>query len=134
LLLAPRRLPCLCAATPASLGAKDYHPLAPPTSTAGNHQAIPRILIARGAEVNARDRDGRAPLQVAAANGLQKMPQLLVASGADVNAADMGGRRPLYRAVQGGHRDPADFLSTHGARQEQRPLLVPKPACAGATL
>jgi hypothetical protein len=79
-------------------------------AAAGYRAAIARELIARGADVRARNRRGAEPLH-AAAVGQPGSPwwnrqaqaetvACLIAAGADPNAFDMDGVAPLHRAVR----------------------------------
>ncbi len=62
------------------------------------------LLLARGADVNARSRSTRfarenTPLHAAAANRQVAVAELLIARGADVNARDGSGFTPLALAA-----------------------------------
>ncbi len=68
------------------------------------HGEIARLLIERGAEVNARSRSVRfaqsnTPLHAAAANRQTGVAQVLIDHGADVNARDGSGFTPLGLAA-----------------------------------
>ena len=67
------------------------------------------ILMARGANIDTRDKDGRTPLFLAPYRGIA---QLLISNGADVNARDKDGKTPLF-LVQ--NIDTAQFLINNGA-------------------
>lgn len=60
------------------------------------------MLLAAGADAEARDRLGRTPLAVAAASGHVAKLRALVAAGANKNARDSAGRTPLMTAAAGG--------------------------------
>jgi uncharacterized protein len=73
------------------------------------HREVARLLLERGAEVNARSRNttfGRenTPLHAAAANRRTEVARLLIEAGADVNARDRSGLTPLALAA-GTHND-----------------------------
>ena len=65
---------------------------------AGRAEAV-ELLIRRGADVNAVDRDRSTPLHVAAFLGHEKTVHALVQNGADVNAANTRGETPLSVAM-----------------------------------
>jgi cytohesin len=69
-------------------------------ATEGNIKGI-KQLIADGADVNAKNRDGTTPLQTAAIRGHKEFLQLLIANGADVNAKNEDGMTPLHCAAIG---------------------------------
>ena len=74
-----------------------------------------RELLDKGANVNARDEYGLAPLHVAAFNGQLDVARLLIDRGADVNAIDELGETPLHWAAFNGHVDVARLLLERGA-------------------
>ena len=68
------------------------------------HMEIARLLLARGADVNARSKSTRfakenTPLHAAAANRQVGVAEILIAHGADVNAKDGSGYTPLALAA-----------------------------------
>ncbi|MDA7653291.1 ankyrin repeat domain-containing protein [bacterium] len=77
---------------------------------------IAELLIAKGADVNAKD--GflmAAPLHYAANEGRKEVVELLIAAGADVNAKDGSGSIPLHHAAQTGLYEVSKLLITKGA-------------------
>ncbi|MCC6233626.1 MAG: ankyrin repeat domain-containing protein [Verrucomicrobiales bacterium] len=85
-----------------------------------------RILIEKGADVNARSALGATPLMAAAAASHLEAVQLLVERGAEVNAVPVpqvphldpifgGLRTPLMWAALGGDRRLVEYLLDHGA-------------------
>ena len=79
------------------------------------------LLLAAGADVDARNRSGRTPLhQATDRKDNQEVIRILVAAGADVDARDDAGATPLDRTGPGtfGKRRNRDALiaagGTHG--------------------
>lgn len=57
------------------------------------------LLLARGADVNAKDGSGKTPLHRAAGNDCIKVVGLLLKHGAQINASDQSGATPLFEAI-----------------------------------
>lgn len=96
-------------------------------------------LLAKGADINAKERQGHTPFHMAISNGQKDTAELLLAQGADnnikdryprhlgtiesasgaqvedINIKDKYGRTPLHWAVHGGEKDRAESLLAHGA-------------------
>jgi ankyrin repeat protein len=73
------------------------------------------FLIAKKANVNARDKWGLTPLHYAAAKGYIDMAKILLAHKAKVNAkSDSRGETPVHRAIQAGHKEMVSLLRLHG--------------------
>ena len=80
------------------------------------NKALARILLDAGANVNTRDRNGLAPLDVAVLNGRDlEFLELLFNRGAQVNGKTTRGETPLHQAARGGHKDAAELLFVKGA-------------------
>ena len=77
----------------------------------GNIEAVKQHLAA-GTDVNAKGRNGWAPLHEAASGGHNEIAELLIASAADVNEQDVGGYTPLDYAAG----ETADLLRKHGGK------------------
>jgi ankyrin repeat protein len=76
-------------------------------------RAVAELLLAHGADVNAKDNDGGTPLSSA---GSKDVTELLLAHGADVNAKDNDGWTPLHRASSASsRREVVESLMAHGA-------------------
>ena len=60
-----------------------------------------KILIRKGADVNAKNRDGSTALMHAADNGIYRSVKLLLEAGAEVNSQNSDGDTPLNAAADG---------------------------------
>jgi len=78
-----------------------------------------KIILASGADVNARNYDGNTPLILAAdiddSENSIDLIELLIKAGADVNAADDYGWTPLLIAVINDNLEATKVLLNHGA-------------------
>ncbi|KAJ5497742.1 hypothetical protein N7453_006793 [Penicillium expansum] len=79
------------------------------------HEMAVRLLIARGASINAPGKFGDA-LQAAAMNGHWSITQFLIQNKADVNAQGGYYGNPLQAAASRGHLEVAEALINAGAR------------------
>lgn len=88
------------------------------SAAAAREVAIARVLIAHGANVNARDGESKfTPLHEAAATGQIDLATLLLDQGADVNARMSDGKTPLGFALERNQTEMAAFLRARGAVQ-----------------
>jgi cytohesin len=88
---------------------------------------VVKLLITAGADVNIQPEfssypDNRlkkrsSPLHLAAEKGWNDMVELLLEHGADMDARDWKGWTLLRLAIKNGHRETAEILRKHGARE-----------------
>ena len=81
------------------------------SASAARQLDIARLLIAHGADVNARASGDFTPLHEAAAGGKLDFARLLIEHGADVNAKTTDCKTPLDYAREHNQRDMVDLLS-----------------------
>ena len=80
----------------------------------GHTEAV-RLLLDRGAEINARDGSNASPLHVACEYGHAELAESLLERGTDVNTRDNFDVTPLHVAGKTGRRDIMRLLLDHGA-------------------
>ena len=83
----------------------------------GGHAAIASVLIAAGADVNAKPANGNdfTPLRRAVAAGYATIIVLLIAAGADVDGSNQFGETSLHEAARDGRVAAVDALIAGGA-------------------
>ncbi|MBS1877582.1 MAG: ankyrin repeat domain-containing protein [Acidobacteria bacterium] len=84
-------------------------------AAAGRHAEIVRLLLERGAWVNARQHGGWTALHAAAQNGDVALANLLIAAGADVSARADNNQNALDLALTKGHAAMVETLEHYGA-------------------
>ena len=77
---------------------------------------IAELLIAEGADVNAKGDRGSTPLHGAAFKGHKEIAELLIVKGANVNAKDFENKTPLDWAIAGKRSETTDLLRKHGGK------------------
>jgi hypothetical protein len=75
-----------------------------------------QALLADGAKVNSRDRNGDSPLNMAASKGNAALVDVLMKAGADVNLANLSGVTPLMGAAFSANAEIFSKLLAAGAK------------------
>jgi ankyrin repeat protein len=88
-----------------------FHVTALHAALAGPDPGVAALLIAAGADVNARQQGNTSPLHETAHAGLVDLTRLLLDLGADPTATDDQGRTPADIARQRGHTEVLELLS-----------------------
>ncbi len=81
------------------------------SAVASRQVGIARMLIAHGADVNARQTQDFTPLHSAAQNGQTEMVQLLLTHGAEVDVRSAAGQAPYDLALEAGYSAIAEMLA-----------------------
>ena len=79
---------------------------------------IVRALIARGDDLNTRDKNGFTPLHVAAWRNSLEVARMLIEKGADIEAKDNDGGTPLHDAARPSCLNIARLLIERGANTD----------------
>ena len=84
-------------------------------ATGGGYKEIVELLIAKGADVNAKFGIW-TPLHIAAFRGRKEVAELLINEGADVNAKNKNGDTPLDFTINMKKTETAELLRKHGGK------------------
>ena len=82
-----------------------------------NGKACVEILLARGADINVTDDQGRTLLHTAAYYGNKEVTEILLAHGEAVNVKNKRGETPLQVATNSHHPAIVELLRQHGAKE-----------------
>jgi ankyrin repeat protein len=87
-------------------------------AVARNQADVVTLLIAKGADVNAKQQGGWSPLHAAASNGREDLVRTLLAHGASAFAPAENSQTPLDMALTKGHEGVVRILEeTQGSQQ-----------------
>lgn len=87
------------------------------SAAASDNTEICRLLLEKGADVNACQQGGFTPLHAAAQNGNTEMVRLFLAQGADVNARTSQGLTPLKMAKESKNEPTIRLLQSAGGME-----------------
>ena len=81
-----------------------------------DHTDVLQLLLAHGADANAKDGWDWSLLHYTAYDGSMDMTRLLLNKGANVNAKENeAGKTPLHLSAEQGHKTVVEMLISHGA-------------------
>ncbi|XP_075756199.1 ankyrin repeat and KH domain-containing protein 1 isoform X19 [Pelodiscus sinensis] len=126
-----------CTQTPSNAGSQSVLPMYPSVdidahtesnhdtaltlACAGGHEELVSVLIARGANIEHRDKKGFTPLILAATAGHVGVVEILLDKGGDIEAqSERTKDTPLSLACSGGRQEVVDLLLARGANKEHR--------------
>ena len=89
-------------------------------AAARGHEAVVKVLLDSGSNVNQADLEGTPPLYIAAERGHEAVVKVLLSNGANVHQADKEGDFPLSGAAYWGHVAVVTLLLKNGADVNQR--------------
>ncbi|KAH0563336.1 hypothetical protein GP486_002098 [Trichoglossum hirsutum] len=84
------------------------------------HEAVVRLLLEKGADLESKSEYGWTSLMCAALNGHEAVTRLLLEKGADLESKNRYGWTPLMCAAQNGHEAIAKLLLEGGADLESK--------------
>jgi ankyrin repeat protein len=87
---------------------------APWLAASGGHEEAVRLLLDRGAQIDALDREERDPLMAAAMHGHKVVVELLLSRGADASVTDIWAETALALTLKGDQTGVAELLRAHG--------------------
>lgn len=106
----------------AEVDERDQARMTPLHWAADGHLDVARVLISKGADVNAADFAGGSALLVATYYGHEAIAELLISAGADVNHVNSDGETPLDHATRMGLTRTIELLEQAGAECGTHPV------------
>ena len=101
---------------PELISSKDCYDRTPlHCAASGGHKDLEKLLLSRGADINATDYQGYTPLHWAAQNGHREAAEVLLSNKADPDSRGDEGVTPLDLAAENNHKDLMDLLVAHKA-------------------
>jgi ankyrin repeat protein len=89
-----------------------------PRAAADGHEAVVKLLLEKGAELETKDKDSQTPLSCAAEMGHKAVVKLLLEKGAQLETKNKDGYTPLLYATENGHKAVVKLLLEKGAELE----------------
>ena len=89
-----------------------------------------KLLVARGAQVNTRDKEGRTALMFAVDRGDVEVVEALLQAGADASVVNQEGATALMYAFQ----EPSPYNPQETAKLTKRRIEAARCCCCGGTL
>jgi ankyrin repeat protein len=74
------------------------------------HEAVVRLLVKKGTDIDAKDNEGQTALLWAAKRGYEGIVKFLIENGADATAKSTNGQTALSCAMKVGHTAVAQLL------------------------
>jgi cytohesin len=92
---------------------------------------VAELLLLKGADVNAKDYDGRTSLMFAAMSGVNEIAAVLISKGAYVDVEDDKGNTPMTYALHAGNNEMASLIMTGSkappiAKTTEEPHVISK--------
>lgn len=87
-----------------------------------------KLLVDKGADVEAADKHGNTVLHIAAQNGWADVVKLLLENGAKLDEQNIKGYTPLHLAAANGHQEVAELLMAAGAKTDVKEGFYKKTA------
>lgn len=103
-----------------------------PEAARANKELV-ALLLAKGASVKVKTKDGSMPLHFAAMLGVPDIVELLLASGAELNAKGTDGVTPLFLAARYDRKEVAATLLAHGANMDLSSDKGKTPLCVAVS-